>query len=266
MFASENLGWEWMKLLEIFRNFDGKCFSSLPANPSAKTNDQSKVATNNINNWFMFFLLYHQTSYTLTVQLLGIVHLYPMKMNIQVYIKQQQADSVTTDTHSHSNGGTKAGLVNLILQLQNVCLLAILMCQSWDFRINGMGIYKFTRNLLCKPTLPGSVPWGSTACMSLAEETKWWWGARGEQEWTCATICAWGMFVLWAWAGCSHAQMLANWSRPLVSKMFLVSFFNVSIKLMALDGSCRSSIIHVLTVPLEAHAGDNHIFFCTADN
>lgn len=55
MFASENLGWEWMKLLEIFRNFDGKCFSSLPANPSAKTNDQSKVATNNINNWFMFF-------------------------------------------------------------------------------------------------------------------------------------------------------------------------------------------------------------------
>ena len=78
----------------------------------------------------MFFLLYHQTSYTLTVQLLGIVHLYQTKMNIQVYIKQQQADSVTTDTHSHSNGGTKAGLVNLILQLQNVCLLAILMCQS----------------------------------------------------------------------------------------------------------------------------------------
>lgn len=76
---------------------------------------------------FFYCTIEHLTH---TMQLLCIVHLNPLEITTQVYIKQQQTDSVSTHTHSHSSGGSKAGLVNLILQLQNMCLLAMLTCQS----------------------------------------------------------------------------------------------------------------------------------------
>lgn len=47
----------------------------------------------------------------------------------------------------------------------------------------------------------------------------------------------------------------------LVQRLRFQKCFSCFIKLLALDRSCSRSVIHVLRVPLETQAGDNHILF-----